>query len=126
MTQPDRMRGAENQRAQERLCRELLISGLYDQVPLAQVESVITRDDLAQTVAAQQELALSAIRSLVDAGLMEFDGWEDLPLDAAMSRVYDLFVNHYDDPGTWAFSVWLKLTEAGAQYARELKSKTAP
>lgn len=103
----------------------MLISGLYDQVPLAEVESVITGEHLAQTVAAQQELALSAIRSLVDAGLMEFDGWDDLPLDAAMSRVYDLFVNHYDDPGMWAFSVWLKLTEAGAQYARELKSKTA-
>ena len=125
MTQPDEDRRAENQTArtaQDRLRSELLISGLYDMVPLAQIESAITRDDLAATSTDQQELALSIMRSLVDDGLMEFVGWEDLPLDEAMARVYDLFVTHYDDPGMWAFAVWLKLTETGKHFAEALKA----
>jgi hypothetical protein len=60
--------------AQDTLRAELLISGLYDDVPLAQIESVITRDNLAETTAQQQELALDTIRSLVADGLMQFDG----------------------------------------------------
>ncbi|MGV7852585.1 hypothetical protein PJM29_30920, partial [Mycobacterium kansasii] len=71
---------------------------------------MITRDTLATTPAEQQSLVLSVVRSLVDDGLMTVEGWDDLSLDESMARVYDLFVNHYDDPGMWAFSVWLKLT----------------
>ncbi|BCO38323.1 hypothetical protein BMW24_018305 [Mycobacterium heckeshornense] len=134
MTQPDQVRGAENQSAQERLRKELLISGLYDWVPLVQVESVITRADLAETLPAQQDLALQTIRSLVEDGLMEigdlpnpgekFRGW-DLSIDAAMARVYDRFVQHYDDPTLWEFTIWLGLTETGTRLARKLEDKTA-
>ena len=124
-TQPDGDRRADSQTArgvQGRLRSELLVSGLYDMVPLAEVESVIAGEHLAATTVKQQELALSVVRSLVDDGLMEFVGWEDLPLNEAMARVYDLFVTHYDDPGMWAFAVWLKLTETGKHFAEALKA----
>jgi hypothetical protein len=110
--------------AQDRLRTELLTSGLYDLVPMAQVESVITGDHLAATTSDQQALALSVVRSLVADGLMDFVGWDELPLDEAMARVHDLFINHYDDPGTWAFAIWLRLTEAGQRTAEELKATT--
>lgn len=77
MAQPDEARPAEDNTAmaaQDRLRSELLISGLYDLVPLAEVESVITRDNLAETLPAQQGLALQTVRSLVEDGLMEFEG----------------------------------------------------
>jgi hypothetical protein len=126
MTEPDKARRAENHiamAAQDRLRAELLTSGLYDLVPLAEVESVITRDRLAVTTADQQELALSVMRSLVNEGLMEFQGWDNLPLDEAMARVRDVFINHYDDPGAWAFAVWLRLTESGKRIAEVLKAE---
>ncbi|MEZ0364200.1 hypothetical protein ACAG26_10935 [Mycobacterium sp. pUA109] len=123
MAHPDEARPNRGDTAQDRLRKELLTSGLYDLVPLAQVESVITRDDLAETTAEQQSLALSTIRSLVADGLMQFDEWDDIPLDEAMSRVRDLFVNHYEDPAAWAFAVWLKLTEAGTRIATELTQR---
>lgn len=128
MNHPHEAQSAENQAdlsAESRLRTELLTSGLYDLVPLAEVESVITGQHLAATIAEQQELALSVIRSLITDGLMEFEGWGDLSLDEAMARVRDLFITHYDDPGMWAFAIWLKLTESGKRVATALKAQPA-
>jgi hypothetical protein len=126
MNHPDEARYAESQAeptAESRLRTEVLTSGLYDLVPLAEVESVITGQGLAATPAEQQELALRVMRSLVNDGLMEFEGWGDLSLDESMARVRDLFITHYDDPGTWAFAIWLKLTESGRRVATALKAQ---
>ena len=90
--------------AQERLRTELLTSGLYDLVPLAEIESVITGEHLAATTAEQQELALSVVRSVIADGQMEVEGWDGIPLDEAMAPMHDLFITHYDDPGSWAFA----------------------
>ena len=106
--------------AQDRLHNELFKSTLYDDVPLAEVESVITGNDLAEDPADIQQLALTVIRSLVEDGLMKFKGWDDLDLDSAMDRVRGLFVDHHDDPGAWVFAVWLKATELGKQTAQAL------
>ena len=80
--------------AQDELRAQLLADMLGDCVPMAHVESVITRGHLADTVADRHELALSTIRSLLEDGLMEIgdvSGGEpatllawNLPLDAAM------------------------------------------
>jgi hypothetical protein len=74
MTQPDDARRAESQMsmtAQDRLRTELLSSGLYDWVPMAEIETAITYYCLAETLSAQQDLALQTIRSLLEDGLME-------------------------------------------------------
>jgi hypothetical protein len=42
----------------------------------------------------------------------KFPAW-NLPINAAMERVYDHFVRHYDDPTLWEFSIWLGLTDSG-------------
>jgi hypothetical protein len=121
MNHPSEARGAENQAdlsAEGRLRKRLLHSGLFDLVPLAEVESVITGEHLAATTTEQQELALSLMRSVINDGLMEFEGWGDLLFDEAMARVHD-------DPGMWAFAVSLKLTEAGKRIAAELKARPA-
>jgi hypothetical protein len=52
--------------AQDRLRTELLTSGLYDWVPLVAVQTAITHYHLAETLRAQQDLALQTIRSLVE------------------------------------------------------------
>lgn len=111
--------------AQDRLRKQLLTSGLYDLVPLAEVESVITGEHLAETPAEQQQLAMSVVRSLVTDGLMEFEGWDGVALDDAMARVHDLFITHYADPGMWAFAIWLKLTELGKRIATELEANAS-
>jgi len=117
---------------QERLRAELLVSGLYDYVPLAEVESVIAGNNMAHTIPARQELALQTIRSLLEDGLMligtlprpgeAFAGW-DLSIDAAMDRVYDLFVGQYQDRTSWDLKIWLALTPAGKRLAGELSNQ---
>jgi hypothetical protein len=134
---PDEGRCAEKQKAmtaQDRLRAELLASGLYDWVPLAEVNTAITHYNLAETLAAQQDLALRTIRSLVEDGLMQigdlpgpdgrFPAW-DLPIDAAMERLYDRFVGHYSDPALWEFSIWLGLTDSGKWLAENRGSESA-
>lgn len=44
----------------------------------------------------------------------------DLSIDAAMDRVRDLFVDHYDEPDLYDFRIWLQLNPAGEQAARAL------
>jgi hypothetical protein len=120
--------------AQERLRTELLISALYDWVPLAEIDSRIIDNHITESLAAQQDFALQLIRSLVEDGLMEIGDlpdpgrklitW-DLPLDDALKRISDRFIGHYDDVAMWGFSVWLDLTEAGKRVATELEKSKA-
>jgi hypothetical protein len=118
------VRTVTTQTAQDKLRNELLISSLYDDIPLAQIEGAITRDHLAEGPAQIQQLALSVIRSLVEDGLMMFVGGENVDIDEAMERVRGLFVDQYDDPGAWVFAVWLKATESGRRAAEALKTNT--
>ncbi len=118
--------------AEEFLRNELLLDGLAMCVPMAQVTSVTKRHHLADTVAAEQTLVLRTIRSLLDEGLMKIGDilgasdervvpW-DLSIDAAMDRLYDLFVGHYDEPTLWDLSIWLQLTPHGERLAESLKT----
>ena len=74
MTNDDSRRQESAMTARETLRAELLTSGLSDEVPLAEVETVINRLRLTKTIAERQELALSTMRSLVADGLMQFYG----------------------------------------------------
>lgn len=136
MTQPDDQHlGHDNPgiNAEEFLRNELLLDGLAMCVPMAQVTSVTKRHRLAPTGAAEQNLVLRTIRSLLDDGLMKIGDilgasdervvpW-DLSIDAAMDRVYDLFVGHYDEPALWDLTIWLQLTPKGERLAESLKDK---
>ncbi len=123
MTNDDSRRQESAMTARETLRAELLTSGLSDEVPLAEVETVINRLRLTKTTAERQELAPSTMRSLVADSIMQFSGWEDLPLDEAMARVTQRYVDQYDDHSAWVCSVWLKLTDAGKGGATALKDK---
>ena len=125
MTKPDRT-------PPERLREELLISALYDWVPLAEVESAIVSADLAKPLAAQQDLAMRTIRSLIEDDLMQigdlpnpgeqFSGW-DLSIEAAMAHVYDRFVRRYEERASWDLTIWLGLTPSGEQLASALRDR---
>jgi hypothetical protein len=134
MTERYKAHHAENptaMNAQDRLRNELLTSGLFDWVPPIEVQIAITQYHLAETLPAQQDLALQTIRSLVEEGLMrigdlpgpdgKFPAW-NLPVDAAMERVHDRFVRHYGDPTGWEFSIWLGLIDSGRRTANALKA----
>lgn len=135
MTQPDDRHHEHDKpgfNAEEFLRNELLLDGLAMCVPMAQVMSVMRREQLADTVAAQQNLVLRTIRSLLDEGLMKIGDilgasdervvpW-DLSIDAAMDRVHDLFVGHYDQPTLWDLTIWLQLTPEGERLAESLKN----
>ena len=79
------------------------------------------------------ETAISTIRSPLEDGLMQigdlpypgekFTGW-NLPIDAAMDRVYDLVVTHHE-PALWEFKIWLGLTPAGEQLAQGFRNQAA-
>lgn len=114
----------------ERLRAELLTSGLSDWVSLAEVQQIISHFELADTDSERQDLTLRTIRSLLNDGLMQigelpgpeetFPAWE--PINVAMDRLHKRFVEHYDDPASWDYSIWLGLTEAGRKVAEELRA----
>jgi hypothetical protein len=137
MTQPDDAHGDEHSNpatAYNKLRAQLLTSGLYDWVSLAEVETIISQYHLADTIAERQELVLKTIRSLMEDGLMEigelpgpdgkFPAWGPT-VDEAMKRLYDRFVGHYADPPSWDFSIWLGLTDAGKRIAQSLEAQAA-
>ena len=113
----------------ERLRAELLTSGLSDWVSLAEVQQIVSHFQLADTDKTRQDLVLRTIRSLLNDGLMQigelpgpdgaFPAWE--PIDVAMDRLHERFVDHYDEPASWDYSIWLGLTEAGRDVANELR-----
>jgi hypothetical protein len=70
--------------AEIQLRHELLVSGLDDIVPVIEARPGITKEQRATTERQQRVLAWT--RSLVDDGLMEFVGWENLTLDESMAR----------------------------------------
>jgi hypothetical protein len=121
--------------AENFLRNELLLDGTAMCVPMAHVDSVISREHLAGDVVARQQLALHTIRSLLDDGLMKIGdirGASDesvvpwnLTIDAAMERIRDLFVDHYHERTLWDLTIWLQLTRAGERFARALKDESA-
>lgn len=137
MSQPNDARPDNSQpsvAAQGWLRNELLVRGLYDWLPLAEIDSVIIDNHLAENVPAQQDLALKTIRSLAEDGLMEIgdlpskgprlDAW-NVTLDEALKRISERFIGHYDDVPAWGYSTWLGLTDAGERVARELDGEAA-
>lgn len=120
--------------AQDRLRNVLLSHAVGNCLPMAHVTSVIRPEELGDTRVDQQNVVLRTIRSLLDDGLMKIGDilgasdervvpW-DLSVDAAMERVRDLFVDHYDEPNLYDFTVWLQLTPAGERLARTLGGRT--
>jgi hypothetical protein len=116
--------------AYERLRAELLIGGLSDWVSLAEVQQIISHFQLAEADSERQDLVLRTIRSLLNDGLMQigelpgpdrkFPAWE--PIDVAMDRLRERFVDHYAEPTSWDYSIWLGLTDAGRPVANALRA----
>jgi hypothetical protein len=122
--------GSMTQNAYERLRAELLISGLSDWVSLAEVQQIISHFQLADTDTERQDLTLGTIGSLLQDGHMQigelpgpdgrFPAWE--PIDAAMDRLRERFVDHYGEPASWDYSIWLGLTDSGRAVAKTLRA----
>jgi hypothetical protein len=116
--------------ADERLRAALLTSGLSDWVSLAEVQQIISHYQLADTDRDRQDLILRTIRPLLENGLMQigelpgpdgkFPAWE--PIDVAMDRLRERFVDHCAEPTSWDYSIWLGLTEAGRPVAKALRA----
>ncbi len=51
-----------------------------------------------------------------------FPAWE--PVDAAIDRLQNRFVDNYADPASWDYSIWLGLTDAGRTVAKAVRAKT--
>ncbi|BBZ67160.1 MAG: hypothetical protein U0R77_07330 [Mycolicibacterium insubricum] len=114
----------------ESVRRKLLVSGLYDWVPLIQVEDVCS--EYGSTAGGGLELAYRAVRSLLEDGLMEVGdsvtatgqlrAWE-VPIDECMQRVRELRVDPSTDTQASIFRVWLSLTERGERVARQFEKE---
>jgi hypothetical protein len=87
----------------------LLIEGLQDPIYLCEVHSsFLPESGPPRPLHEVQQLTLSTIRQLVGEGLFvlgtivgskrnpRFEPW-DLPLDAAMAKIQDAYVAHFDD-----------------------------
>lgn len=115
----------------ERLRSELLVSGLSDWVSLAEVQQILVHFRLADTDEDRQQLVLNTIGSLLDDGLMEigdlpapdepFHPWK--PVDVALDRLKARFVDHYNEPESWDYSIWLSLTDKGRHVAEALRAE---
>ncbi len=109
----------------------LLIEGLQDWSSLSNVHSSFMPESGPPRPTHEiQQLTLNMIRELVSEGLCvlgvprgrrnpHFEQW-DLPLDAAMAKIEDAYVTHFDDRWNWVTMCWLALTEKGKKLALEL------
>jgi hypothetical protein len=109
----------------------LLIEGLQDWISLSEVHSsFLPKTGSPRPLHELQQLTLNMIRELISEGLFElgsaagtkrnprFAPW-DLPLDAAMAKIEDAYVIHFDDRWNWVTMCWLNLTDKGEKLALE-------
>ncbi|MCP9274009.1 hypothetical protein [Mycolicibacterium arenosum] len=114
----------------QQLRHELLVSGLSDWVSLAEVQQIISHYQLADTDEDRQQLVLKTIGTLLDDGLMDlgelpaqdnpFQAWK--PVNVALDRLKERFIDHYSDPTSWDYSIWLGLTDDGRSVAEALRA----
>lgn len=110
----------------------LLIEGLRDWIMLEAIHSIFLFDNYTpkRPVAEAQQLTLSMIRELVEAGLFDLgeivrntnDGFEawTLSLDDAIAQIEHAYVTNFDDRWGWTACAWLQLTEKGRALALKL------
>ncbi|WP_173399786.1 hypothetical protein [Mycobacterium canetti] len=116
----------------------LLIEGLRDWIDLSEVHATFLTDtEPRRPVHEVQRLTLSMIRELVSEGLFvlgvpgggrrnpRFEPW-DLSLDAAMAKIEEAYVMHFDDVWGWRTMCWLNLTDKGEKLALELYHADEP
>jgi hypothetical protein len=111
----------------------LLIEGLVDAISLGEVHTAMAAiHTLKRPLHDAQELTLNMIRELVGEGLFvlgvpcsekkdptRFIPWA-MPLDAAMARIEDAYVKHFDDRWGWTTMVWMNQTQKGKELAEKL------
>jgi hypothetical protein len=116
----------------------LLIEGLQDWIHFNEVHTLFLSYVGSQRPLSEvQQLTLSMVRELVGEGLFvlgvpvglkrkpRFALW-DLPLDEAMAKIEDAYVNHFDDRWAWRTVCWLDLTDKGKELALELYHAEEP
>jgi hypothetical protein len=109
----------------DRLEEELLITGLDDWVHLADI-AWAAKSAGARTKHHEVDLAISAVRSLMDAGLMQIGDVSDggffewgLPLEEALERLRRGWLALDHDP--WPGDVcWLSNTQEGNREAKNI------
>jgi hypothetical protein len=121
--------------AQDILRGDILASGRDDWVSMAAVQGRISRGRLADSAAERQRLVVDTVRSLLLDGLVEIGdipgrgdpGFKPWPgtVDEVMTRFIDRFVDHYDDPLGWEYTIWLNLTAQGEQASAAIVRKTS-
>ena len=110
----------------------LLIEDLQDWLHLSLVHSsFMQQTGPPRPTHEVQQLTLGMIRELVSEGLFvlgvpagprrkpHFEAW-DLPLDAAMAKIEEAYVTHFDDRWNWVTMCWLAPTEKGKKLGLEL------
>ncbi|MCV7170127.1 hypothetical protein H7I41_09385 [Mycobacterium manitobense] len=106
---------------------QLLQDGLGGEcMSLAHVDGVVARISPDESLAAQQEIVLRSIRTLLDDGLMvvgQIVGGSDervepwaLTTEDALARIHAGYVVHHEDQA-WSFSTWFALTDGGQRTA---------
>ncbi|OBA88300.1 hypothetical protein A5662_25375 [Mycobacteriaceae bacterium 1482268.1] len=110
----------------------LLVEGLRDWIRLGEIHCTFLFDNHIpkRPVAEAQRLTLSMIREVVAEGLFDLgeivrrtnDGFEawNLPLDEAMAKIEEKYVENFDDRWGWTACAWLQLTEKGRALALQL------
>ena len=114
-----------------------LIEALRDWIQLGEVHRLFATSSPPRPTHEVQRLTLAMIRELVCEGLCvlgvpagpwrkpHFEAW-DLPLDAAMAKIEEAYVTHFDDRWNWVTMCWLDLTEKGKKLALELYHADEP
>ncbi|MDO3634691.1 hypothetical protein [Mycolicibacterium arseniciresistens] len=105
---------------------QLLKDAVGECLPLSHVDGVIAGISPDEPLAAQQEIVLRSIRTLLDGGLMvvghivggadeRVEPWP-LTTEDALARIHDRYVVHHEDQA-WSFDTWFALTESGQRTA---------
>ena len=116
----------------------ILIEGLRDWIHLSEIHSAfMPKDGSALSLPDVQRQTLGMVRELVTDGLFVLGvpsptkdnpaGFTvcDLPLGAAMAKIEDAYIVHFDDRD-WQTIVWLDQTSKGKELALQLWDADEP
>ena len=106
---------------------KILVEGLTDWVKLLQVHEYVAFEDTSAPLAEVQRRTLELVRSMAAEGVIalgnpidhgaHFKDW-DIPLDEAMARLSDDYVDNFHDRANWPMLVWFRVTDKGKEIGR--------
>ncbi len=113
---------------------KVLVEGLHDWVKPAQVHDYVALENPSASLGQVQHRTLELVRSMAADGLIAFGELKDhgarfvpwdVSVDEGIRRLAADYVERFDDPAGWPWTLWLAVTDEGKSIARSFEREYA-